>query len=351
MQQKIIVPLLANPHSHLREGPVLPFLVRAAVKGLMSLIAFMPNTQKGLKTAKEVIEYMKLVMMVIEEASIPWKVDVIPIVMITEETTEEEIDECIEVGIFDAKIYPLDRTTKSHNGVREYSRLINIVGYAGRRGMRIHFHPEHPLMEIIGRDAEYLFLPIVDMFMNETEAVIVWEHGTDARCIPFWEDWAESGRFYVTLTAHHLAVNEDDVFGDVRAVCKPPIKTMYDRRGLILLIEKDYHWVMAGLDDAPHDVKAKQIPVGSCSCGAYTSKHGLELYAHALDHLLPDNIQTFINFTSVNARKLYGFEDPGTRAELVRASNKIPEIYELGPWKVMPFWAGQDINWQARLVS
>ena len=134
--------------------------------------------------------------------------------------------------------------------------------------MRFHFHPEHPDLMVGNRDAEYLFLPIIDMVLNETEATVIWEHGTDARCIPFWEEWATSGRFFVTLTAHHLLSNEDAAFGDVRQVCKPPIKTEIDRRSLVELIGKNYSWVMAGPDDAPHDIGKKYPRTTACACGA-----------------------------------------------------------------------------------
>jgi len=93
---------------------------------------------------------------------------------------------------------------------KSQEEVLDIITYACSKGMRVHFHPEHPMMLFENRDAEYLFLPIMDMIMEATKGMpgnIIWEHGPDARCIPFWEEWAQTNRFYVTLTAHHLATS------------------------------------------------------------------------------------------------------------------------------------------------
>jgi dihydroorotase len=250
----------------------------------------------------------------------------------------------------DAKIYPLNRTTKSENGVTHYASILPLVKKCGELGIRVHVHPEHPNMIYSNRDAEYAFLAIVQIFLEETTAVIIWEHGTDARCIPFWKEFSINyyGRFFVTLTAHHLVTNEDQVFGDVRSVCKPPIKTELDRLGLIGLIKENYSWVMAGADDAPHDITAKHVHCGQCACGAYTAPFLLQLYAHAFGYHFstPIGIETFINFTSRNARKLYGLPKANREISLLRQEYRIPASIQIGmTGRVEPFWAERKIHW------
>jgi dihydroorotase len=271
----------------------------------------------------------------------------IPVVMLTEETTREELVKCKKVGINDGKMYPLLRTTKSGSGVKHYGRILPVVKWCGELDIKVHGHFEHPSLLFHNRDAEFACLPIARMFLEETEATIVWEHGTDARCIPHWEDMATSKRFFVTLTAHHLVTNEDEAFGDVRAVCKPPIKTENDRRALVVLIEKDYPWVMNGPDVAGHNESAKQVPLERCACGAYTAPFLLALYAHGLDHLLKtaEGIETFINFTSRNVRRLHNLPPASRQIKMVRQPLQIPLVYQIGSWKVMPFWAGRIIDW------
>jgi len=341
--ETIKVDALANTHSHLREGEPVDFLIEKAIEGGADVLLPMPNTKDGLRTAEEVSVYVDRARSLVPQGE---TMHFIPTMLLTEITPLDEIARAADNGIKDVKVYPYLRTTNSVYGVRHYGRIIDLVRECGKYGVKVHFHPEHPWMQLGSRDAEYFFLPIVDIFLNETEAVIVWEHGTDARCIPFWKEMAKSGRFSVTLTPHHLLTNEDLTFGDVRSTCKPPIKTERDRTDLLRLIEEGNSWVMAGPDDAPHPTEKKHVYEGCCACGAYHAPFLLPLYAHALGHLLQTSkgIETFVNFTSRNARKLHGLPNAGRRT-LVRKSFQISNSYWIRPWKVEPFWAGQTIDW------
>ena len=344
-------PALWNPHFHARqdtdEDTVVGPLLENALEGGAVMVGVMPNTAEGLLTADDVIAYRDHCNTV---GPGPEKLRILSYLQLTAATQREDIDSCLQRDIKDAKVYPLDRTTKSQNGVRNYEEVLDIITYACAKGMNVHFHPEHPMMLFENRDAEYLFLPIMDMIMEATKdmlGVIVWEHGTDARCIPFWEVWGKTGRFYVTLTAHHLATSENETFGDVQATCKPPIKTRYDRRGLVELVKLGYHWVMAGGDDAAHD-KSKKHGLGPCACGAYTSTVLAALYGHALHDLLYTEAgrQIFIDFTSGNAKRLYGGED-GRTLTFTDEPTRIPAEYTVGTWTVEPFMAGQEISCSA----
>ena len=345
-----IVDAFCNTHSHLREGDVVPDLVQKSYDGGADVLLPMPNTAEGLITRDGVIKYIDE----LKQAASNLSMGFIPTLMINEETDVDEVFKCVNAGICDAKIYPLDRTTKSHNGVRDYVKLLSLIKYCGKVGMRVHFHPEHPWMLFSNRDAEYAFLPIVDMFLRQTNATIIWEHGTDARCIPFWKEMARTGRFFVTLTAHHLLTDEDEVFGDVRSVCKPSIKTKGDQQSLVALVAEDFRWVMAGADDAPHDIVNKHVHEGKCACGAYTAPFALQLYAHALDSILSigeRGYEVFTKFTSRNARfGLYNLAPTSRRFELSPEPFQIPGHYKIGSWVVEPFWANQILKYSLNEV-
>lgn len=339
---------IINPHTHWREDGedelIMEPLIEKAIEGGATVFGPMPNTHEGLITAAKTRKYVEYA-----ESLIPIgeTVEIIPIFQLTELTTQEDIDACVAAGIMDAKVYPKGRTTKSHLGVAHYGGIIETVRYAGEKGVRVHFHPEHPWELVPSRDAEYMFMPIVLMFLQETNTTIIWEHGTDARCIPFWKKFAETGRFFVTLTAHHLATNEDEAYGDVQAACKPPPKTFHDQTSMVSLVEEDLEWLMAGADDAPHH-KERKHKLGPCACGAYTAPFLLQLYAHGLDSLLQKigGVYVFRNFTSSNARRLYGLSDNATHAiTLIRSPFSIPSMYQIGPWEVEPFWGGRDLLW------
>ena len=345
MKKIIKVEALADMHAHPREVGEAEALILYSLIGGADVLGVMPNTVTGLTTARRVLSHIKQL-----KEGVLGQSDalLVPFVMITEQTKEQDIDNCVNVGIVNGKVYPYLRTTQSGNGVRRYGKILPIIKHCGKVGMKVHFHPEHPSMLFGNRDAEFVFLPIARISLEETDAYIFWEHGSDARCIPHWEEMARSQRFFVTLTAHHLATNEDETFGDVRSVCKPPIKTEYDRQGLVDLVAKDYEWVMAGGDSAFHDRDKKQVIAGCCACGAFTAPFLMPLYAHALDKLLETakGIQTFINFTSRNARKVHGLPEASRELMLFRESEQIPLSYPIGVQSATPFWAGQFLNWK-----
>ena len=104
-----------------------------------------------------------------------------------------------------------------------------------------------------------------------------------------------------------------------------------------------YDWVMAGGDDAPHPIEDKHR-VGPCACGAYTAPFLLALYAHAIlgRQNGPWALEKFI---STNAEKLYGKLEDKEKFVIKEEPFTIPLMYEAGPWKIEPFWAGRTINY------
>ncbi len=339
---RVEVDAMVNPHSHLREGYIMKHLIWRALEGGVDVLGPQPNTENGLCGADDATSYIDYAKACVPEES---ALEFIPFLMLTEKTTAREIELCTDCGIFDAKIYPQFRTTLSGKGIRYYHHLLEKVRYAATYGMRIHLHPEHPWPLIPNRDAEYQFLSIAEMLL-QTDATLFWEHGSDARCIPFWKEMAKTGRFYLTLTAHHLATNEDAAYGDVGAVCKPPYKTPWDQTNLVQLVCEDHPWVMAIGDDAPHDMKTKHV-TGPCACGAYTAPFLLPIFAHTLSDLLMSQkgSETFVNFTSRNARRIFKLPPASHTRMLIYKPFLIPMSYEIGPWTVEPFWAGKTLDW------
>lgn len=345
--EKIYLEGLCDPHVHFRgmeeiNWKVVEDIIHLHHQGGVAISLPMPNTVPELTTAELVGTYHTR----LEELA-KGKMRFIRTAMLTEKTTLEELRAMFEAGIRDVKIYPRFRTTNSENGVRDYIKIVSLVQACGAMGIRLHVHPEHPWMKFHNRDAEFAFLAICDMLLRASEATIIWEHGTDGRCIPFWKDMAKTGRFYVTLTAHHLATDEDESFGDVRCVCKPPIKTARDRLDLVNLVAQGYIWVMAGSDFAPHPMEKKHVHKDRCACGACTGPDLASLYAHALDDMLQATRGhvLFRMFVSKNACRLYGLRKPQTRLVIERRERVIPLQYKASHWTLEPFWAGRTINW------
>ncbi len=341
---------LVDLHSHLREmvESIMEPLIDNTRKGGVEIVGGMPNTKKGLRTAEDVHDYRLFVEMCIGKGK---PISFVPYLMITEETTPDIVNACVKLGIRDAKVYPFMRTTQSEYGVKRYARIIRIMRHCGRVGMRVHVHPEHPKMTFSHRDAEFAFIPVVYMLIEETEDALTeiwWEHGSDSRSIPHWKTMAETGRFVVTICAHHLASNEDDVRGDVAGVCNPSIKPETDRLALCSLVAEDHGWVIGISDSAYHNEPFKHPDSGRCSCGAYTAPFLAPLFAHALDPLLqkPGGVEVFQRFTSGNARSQLGLTQSSSVVRMVRESQVIPLQYQIGNETAVPFWGGRTLDWQ-----
>ena len=344
----IEIPCLADPHVHLRQGDVVAALLEYSVTGGADYVGAMPNTTPGLTTAEAVLEYEKNARRLLPAKSVG-TLGIIKFLMLTESTTVGEIEKAAAAGIKNAKLYPLNRTTNSSEGIRNYFWMTELIEKCGEVGIMCHVHPEHPLLDISGRDAEYLFISYVDLFLEHTKATIVWEHGTDARCVPIWEKWAKQfpNRFYVTLTAHHLIFDDDMDHGDVTAVCKPPIMSKLDRHVLLDLIRKGYPWVMLGSDSAFHPSGRKNVDKGCCACGAFVAPFLAPLCAHALDDIIsgPYGIGIFENFVSNNARRLHNLPSATRRIRLVREEWEVPLTYDVAGEQAFPFMRGQKLRW------
>jgi dihydroorotase len=348
---KITVPAMFDPHFHLREGDgVMRDLLRLAYLAGVSTVGTMPNVGKGLLTAESVVNYRQKARASVNnhEVSVPCVDIFMPIGAINEDTTLDELELMYDAGIRSVKVYPLGRTTNSDFGVRDYFKLLPLVTRCGELGITVHFHPENPNMLFEDRDAEFQFISFVDQFIRLTKAKIVWEHGTDARCIPYWKEWSKTGRFFVTFTPHHLLTNESDSRGDVRAEVKPRIKTCRDQNDLVKLVLEDHDWVMAGSDSAWHPCDAKHTDEGQCACGAFHGRHTLALYAHALlDRFIYESMEdSFDCFIFHNAKELHGLDIERVEITLVREETKIEKEVLVDGNPSMLFWAGKTINWR-----
>ena len=339
---------LCDPHVHLRQGDVVADLLRYSVEGGADYVGAMPNTTPGLTTADAVLEYETNARRLMPARSVG-TLGIIKFLMLTESTTPEEIEKAAAAGIKNAKLYPFKRTTNSTEGIQNYFLMAELVDKCGEVGIMCHVHPEHPLLDISGRDAEFQFISFVDLYLKHTKATIVWEHGTDARCVPFWEMWAKEypNRFFVTLTAHHLIYDDDMGHGDVTAVCKPPIKSKLDRYVLLELVAKNYKWVMLGSDSAFHPRNKKDVNSGCCACGAFVAPFLAPLCAHALDSIIqrPHGIGIFENFISNNARQLHNLPRATRLIPLVRKEWQVPLTYDVAGEEALPFMRGQKLLW------
>lgn len=328
-----------NPHGHLRQDNLARHLAKFASHYYDAYLA-MPNTQPGILTGAEAVSYRNML-----SESCGGKMQIIPTIKIREDTTPKMIREATSLGVHFGKVYPLGRTTHADDGVNKYTNLWSVFEAMEEFGMTALFHPTHPSKTFGNRDAEYAFIGIFGMIREKFPCLrMTWEHLSDHRCIPHLIAMHQSHQnVFVTITAHHMFGNEDLHFGDVSAVCQPPIRTEEDRTGLNRFVMENHSWVMGGLDDAPHPIEKKHV-IGCCACGAFTTEAGTLLYATALSRLdLFDDaggISIFERFVSINAANYFGIPVPTEKVSIEEETWTIPKEYRFGDTVVIPYGAG-----------
>jgi dihydroorotase len=346
MSFSFTLPGLVDTHVHLRENAnIIDDLIRYSFIGGAETVLFIGNTSEGLTNYARLQAYTECARWMVRPE---YQVNIIPSLLVTEQTPLDEIKRASDAGIFDVKFLPLGRTTNSQkNGIRRYWNMIPIIAECGKLNIRVKMHPENPLMVIDNEDAEYQFLTFADMALNETEAEIWWEHATDGRCIPAFKEFAKTGHFSITLTAHHLLTNSSKSYGKSPETIKPSYKREYDRQAFIQLITENLPWVMAGTDSAPHPLEKKYCRFAPCACGAFTAPQALPLYAHALHYLLRTEAGrvAFKNFTSGNARVKLHLPPSKRIVTLTDTPFTMPEEYRVGNWTVEPPFAKTTINY------
>ena len=92
------------------------------------------------------------------------------------------------------------------------------------------------------------------------------------------------------------------------------------------------------------------MPHQPCAAGIYTSPILLPLVAHVLDSF--GALERLADFTSNFGRKFYQRERTATQANpevvLRRAKQQIQQHWTMGDESIVPFWAGQYLEWSIK---
>jgi len=97
-----------------------------------------------------------------------------------------------------------------------------------------------------------------------------------------------------------------------------------------------------GTDSAPHAQRAKE---SGCGCAGIFSAHAaIEIYTSIFEQ--QDALDKLEAFASFNGPDFYGLPRNSKSITLIKQDWKIPDHYPLGKNQLVPFLAGQTINWK-----
>ncbi len=301
----------------------------------------MPNTDPPILTAEDAWHYKSQIINAGFSGSEP-----LMTIKLTDATTPDTVIKAHRWGVVAAKLYPVGVTTNSADGVTNINGLWPVFAAMQEVGMVLCLHGEHPKTSVFEREAAFLPMlgQIADAFPN---LLIVLEHISTSVAADFVAGLAESGASVAaTITVHHLMMTVDDLMGGElkpHLFCKPVVKRPADKAALLMAATSGNPCFFFGSDSAPHPRRKKQSD--SCSAGVFCAPVAMQALAGVFEGM--GSLDKLEDFTSRFGAEFYGLPLNEGFIRLYKEPWKVESPYVYGnTGKVVPFLAGQTLDWQ-----
>lgn len=315
-------------HLHFREGAMLTRVAPLSAHSFAGGV-IMPNLVPPVDNLERLLAYRTAVV----DAIAPHTFDPY-MTLFFRDYSEEEL-RAAKPHIIGVKLYPAGITTNSENGVDSLSDAEGTIARLEKLGIPLLVHGESTGF-VMDREAEFM-LTYEILAKQFPKLKIVMEHITTAAALDTLDRF---NNLYATVTLQHLIITLDDVAGGLlrpHLFCKPIAKRPEDRDALLAAALEAHPKLSFGSDSAPHPIDKKES--AGCAAGVFTAPIALSVLADLFDqHDRLDNLQAFV---SDNARRIYGVEPPAKQVTLSKKPMTVPPSYG----NVVPFMAGQSINW------
>ncbi|CCQ40169.1 dihydroorotase [Yersinia enterocolitica] len=331
-------------HIHLRDdemlSTVLPYTSEVFARAIV-----MPNLTPPITTVTSAIAYRERIL-----AAIPAGHKFTPLMTcyLTNTLDVNELTLGFEQGVFTAaKLYPANATTNSTHGVSDIPAIYPLFEQMQKIGMPLLIHGEvtDAAVDIFDREARFIDQILEPIRRQFPELKIVFEHITTKDAA----DYVLAGNRFLgaTVTPQHLMFNRNHMLvGGIRPhlFCLPILKRSTHQEALRQAVASGSERFFLGTDSAPH---AKHRKESSCGCaGVFNAPSALPAYASVFEEM--NALQHFEAFCSLNGPRFYGLPVNEDFVELVRVPFQQPEEISLGNESIIPFLAGQTINWSVK---
>lgn len=329
-------------HLHLRDGEVLPDLIRHTAQRFHRAIV-MPNLKPPVTTTRAAQDYRDRLL----DAS-PAGSDFDPLMTLylTDQLSSDEIRLAKQSGIVKAvKYYPAGATTNSDSGVTAISKVYNVLETMAEVGMPLLVHGEVTDNHIDIFDREKVFVetilqPLTQRFPH---LKVVLEHITTQDAAKFVMSAGDN--IAATITPQHLLYNRNHLLvGGVRPhlYCLPVLKRNVHQQALLAVATSGHRRFFLGTDSAPHAQPTKETACGCAGC--YSSHAAIELYAEAFEQA--NALDKLEGFAAFNGPDFYGLPRNKDTITLVREPWTVPSSYAFGNSTLVPLRAGEIIQWR-----
>ena len=327
-------------HVHLRDGEMLrtvaPFTARQFARAIV-----MPNLVPPVTTVEAAAAYRDR----IREWAGP---DFTPLMTcyLTDQADPNEIARGFEKRVWTAcKLYPANATTNSAHGVTEMRNIYPALERMQEIGMVFCVHGEvtDSEVDVFDREAVFIDRVLTGLVRDFPALKIVLEHITTTEAADFVRDAGPN--VGATITPQHLHLNRNALFaGGLRphAFCLPVVKREKHRLAVRAAAVSGSPKFFLGTDSAPHPRHAKET---GCGCaGIFNAPFALESYAQVFEE--EGALDRFEAFASEHGARFYGLPLNAGTVTLERAPVKVPEHIGGSDAGLVPFHAGEMLNWK-----
>lgn len=330
-----------DAHLHLRDGEMLHRVVPFSSAHFARAV-IMPNLATPVTTVEAAREYRARIL-----AAVPHGASFTPLMTcyLTESLSADTLVQGHQAGVFTAaKLYPANATTNSSFGVTHWHNIIPLLETLQRLGMPLLVHGEVTDADVDIFDREAVFIdrvlsPIRHAF---PELKVVMEHITTREAA----DYVREGNAHLaaTVTPQHLRFDRNAMLvGGIRPhlYCLPILKRREHTEALRRLVTSGCERVFLGTDSAPHTRHAKE---SACGCaGVFNAPTALATYADVFEQA--GALQHLNAFCSENGARFYGLPLNEGKVRLIRRASQVPERIGDDEHTVIPFLAGETLNW------
>lgn len=328
-------------HIHLRDDDmlktVLPYTSRVFGRAIV-----MPNLAPPITTIAAAISYRERIL-----AAVPAGHKFTPLMTcyLTDSLAAAELVNGFEQGVFTAaKLYPANATTNSSHGVSDIKGIYPLLEQMQKIGMPLLIHGEvtDSAIDIFDREARFIDRVMDPIRRQFPELKIVFEHITTQEAAQYVQ---EGDHFLgATITPQHLMFNRNHMLvGGIRPhlFCLPILKRNLHQEALRKAVASGSARFFLGTDSAPH---AKHRKESCCGCaGVFNAPSAMPAYASVFDQL--GALEHLEAFCSLNGPRFYGLPVNEDFIELQRVAVTQPEEIALGDESLVPFLAGESVNW------
>ena len=331
-------------HLHVRDGAAMASVIGHTARQFARAI-IMPNLKPPVTTTELAVAYRERIL-----AALPDGSDFQPLMTLylTDSTSPDEISRAKSSGVvFAVKLYPAGATTNADSGVTQIQKTYSTLAAMEAHGLPLLVHGEatDPSVDVFDREKVFIdqqLLPITKQFPNLR---IVFEHITTKDAVEFVLETGDN--IGATITPHHLLLNRNAMLvGGIHPhnYCLPVLKRETHREALVTAATSGNAKFFLGTDSAPHAKGAKE---SACGCaGIYSAHAALELYATVFDQA--DALDKLEGFASHFGADFYRLPRNTDRITLQRAEQTIPDNFTFGGEMLVPFYAGQTLEWKLR---